>query len=330
MTAKERKALNAAEKGKGKSRKTDNNGQLTQEQEMIASQKRSKQNAVTVGAVLCVAVALIIAGLIAPVIAYGVNPYRDYDYVIARFNLSNGMVLEYVIEENEYDIAATNFIFLAKNKYFDNTVLFDAGSEDQNTDGWVRFGGYEQQPSVWENSSSDHKSTHHHSQNKTFCSEFKALPNSSFKNVCDKFGYDLYADKNGENPDRLDDIGVLAYMYSDTSTEFQMSYKELPSTQIAVMNGDGGVTMRDMKATMVGYALNDNTVENLKRIAATAKRNTSISIGALWYPPSPTIYIKSVKVYNLDSAKWRDFDFIDYMSKSNENGPRLRSWTGRA
>lgn len=330
MTAKERKALNAADKNKKRSGRTEkDSASQTPEQEMAASQKRSKRNAVTVGAVLCVAVVLIIAACIAPVIAYGVNPYRDYNFVVARFNLSNGMVLEYVIEEDEYDIAATNFIFLAKNKYFDNTVFFDAGNAEHNTDGWVRFGGYEQQPSVWEGSSSDHNSTHHHAQNKTFCSEFKALPNSSFKNVTDKFGYDLYSDKNGVNPDRLDDLGVLAYMYDDTSTEFQMSYKAQPATQIEVYNGTN-ITMRDAKVTMVGYALNDKTVENLQAIAATAKRNTSITIGAVWYPPSPTIRIKNVKVYNLDGKKWRNFDFIDYMSKSNDNGPRLRSWTGRA
>lgn len=328
LTAKERKALNSVTKNTtmpspAKSEREE------QEQSMLAVQKNTRKQTVIATIALCLVILLIVAALLSSVIAYAVNPYRNYDFVVARFRLSNGMELEYVIEEDEYDIAATNFIFLAKNKYFDNTVFFDAGSADDNTDGWVRFGGYEEQPTAWESSSGDYNTTKHHSQNTEFCQNFKALPNSKFSKVTDKFGYDLYADANGENADRLDDIGVLAFMYDDTSTEFQMSYKDQPSTQIAVKSGSSTI-MRDVDATMVGYALNDETIENLQKIAATASRNTSISIGAIWYPPSPTIYIKSVKVYNLDSSKWKNFDFIEYMSSSNDNGPRLRGWTGRA
>lgn len=303
---------------------------------MAASQKRSKQTAVIVGAVVAVAIVLIIVALIAPVIMYLINPYRDYKHVIARFELSNEMVLEYVIEEDEYDIAATNFIFLAKNGYFDNTVLFDAGDPLQNTDGWVRFGGYEKQPSVWEGGSSNYNSTKHHAQNKTYCKNFKAISNKWFPdNVCNKFGYDLNADKNGQSADRLDDIGVLAYLYDKTSTEFQMSYKEKPSNDATqIVSGTSGTTYQpyELKSTMVGYALNNKTIENLKKIAATAKttEQSTTTSGIIWCPPDPTIYIRTVKIYNLDGKKWDNFDFISYMTNPRSDGTtRYSGWTGK-
>ncbi len=342
LTARERKQRrNAAQNKSNRAEKPESDKQNvslneSEERAMVVAQKKSKRSAIIIGAIACVAIVLIIVALIAPVIAYLVNPYRDYDYVIARFDLSNEMVLEYVVEEDQYDIAATNFIFLAKNGYFDNTVFFDAGDKELGTDGWMRFGGYEDQPSVWEGGSSQYASTHHHAQNKDYCSAFSAIPNDRFtKNVCDKFGYDLYPDSganigsNGENPERLNDIGVLAYLYDNTSTEFQMSYKADASNDVTVIT-NGNISTDELKCTMVGYALNDKTIENLQAIAATATVNTAISTGVRWCPPSPTIRIERVKIYNLDGAKWNNFDFMDYMTTKNENGLRLKSWTGRS
>ena len=303
---------------------------------MASSQKRSKQSAIIIGAVVAVAIVMIIIAAIAPVIMYVVNPYRGYKHVIARFELSNEMVLEYVIEEDQYDIAATNFIFLAKNGYFDNTVLFDAGDPSRDTDGWMRFGGYESQPTVWEYSSTQYSSTKHHAQNKTFCENFDAIPNRWFPdNVCNKFGYDLNADSNGTSKERLDDIGVLAFLYSDTSTEFQMSYKDQPSNDVSVMNNSSSgttYTIRELKATMVGYALNDDTVKNLQTLAATAKSTEQAitTSGVVWCPPDPVVSIRSVKVYNLDGKKWNNFDFISYMTDPKSDGStRYRGWTGK-
>lgn len=330
LTAKERKEKRLAEQKKTAPQKTDNSSRAAQEQSMIASQQSSKRVTLIVGLVACIAIILILVALIAPVIAYVVNPYRDYGYVVARFELDNDMTLEFKIEEDEYDIAATNFIFLAKNGYFDNTVLFDAGDSARNSDGWIRFGGYEQQPDISEGSSGDYSSTHHHSQNETYCRNFSAIPNDSFKNVTDKFGYNLYADKNGESTSRLRDIGVLSFLYDSSSTEFQMSYKDDPSNQVFVKeSASRDETSQILKSTMVGFALNDKTIDNLKRIASSVDTERYPSIGAHWNPPAPTVRIKKVKVYNLNKAKWSNFDFIDYMNTPNDNGPRLKGWTGR-
>lgn len=325
LTAKERKARRRAkEKETGKPiSKTP--GRADQEESMRLSQARGKRSALILSSTVAFAVVLILIAMIVPVVLYLVNPYRNYNGVIARFNLSNGMTLEYVIDEDKYDTAATNFIFLAKNKYFNNTVFFDA----QN--GWLRFGGYEGQPSISVGNSSSHESTKHHSRNEKFCSDFSALPSKSFTSVTNKFGYKLRADNSGTNSALLNQIGVLTYLYSDTTTEFQFAYKEQASNEIRNISSSGGSTTQVLEPTMVGHALNEETIQNLIAISALAATQTKVSYGNAWLPPTPDIYIRTVKVYNLNSSKWKKFDFISYMNGTDSDGrTRLSGWTGLA
>lgn len=325
MTAKERKAKRAAaeqkrtgiksEKPEKKTDKKEPEVILTPEQAMIRSQKRNKRSALIVGGVIAVAVILILVALITPVIMYLVNPYRGYDRVIARFNLSNGMVLEYVIEEEQYDTAATNFIFLAKNGFFDNTVFYDAQA------GWLRFGGYDAQPTDGSTSASSYERTHHRANSESYCKNFSALATSSFRNITDKFGYRLRADSAGKADNLIHQIGALTFRYSDTATEFQFYNGEDTGSSL----GD----IRSIECTRVGYALNDETINNIHAIYATGRQNPAISTGYLWRPPTPDIRITSVKVYNLGS-KWDNLDFLKYMDGNDKSGSRrLVSWVGK-
>ncbi|MCH5165474.1 MAG: hypothetical protein J1G01_03630 [Clostridiales bacterium] len=327
LTAKERKAKRMAEQNKRNSKvnAVENSETVTREsaeRAMISSQKRSRRSAIVIGAVCLVAIILILVALIAPVILYIINPYRGYKSVIARFNLSNDMVLEFVIEEDKYDTAATNFIFLAKNGFFDNTVFYDA----QN--GWLRFGGYEAQPSTTLASSNSYDRTHHHKDNVKFCERFAALPNKSFTMATRKFGYRLTPDKGGTESRLLEQEGILAYLYSDTATEFQFTYQEQATNQIVSLEANGTQKTYELNPTMVGHALNSKTIKNIKAIAsANPQRNPSITTGYLWTPPTPDIKITSVKVYNLNSSKWRDFDFLKYMKGNNSEGiRRVSQW----
>lgn len=330
LTAKERKAKRMAAENKA-ARKTltvqakeSVPTRESAERAMIMSQKRSRRSAIIIGAVCTVAILLILVALIAPVIMYIVNPYRGYKSVIARFNLSNGMTLEYVIEEDNYDTAATNFIFLATNGFFDNTVFYDA----QN--GWLRFGGYEAQPAT--NSQGDYSRTHHRRDSEAYCRNFKALANSQFsgdnRKITDKFRYRLRADSNGTNARLLEQEGVLAYLYSDSATEFQFSYMQQATNLIDSLESNGSHKTYELNPTMVGHALNAKTIENLKAIAASDPTlNPAITSGYLWRPPTPDIKIESVKVYNLDGSKWNDFDFIEYAKGTDSSGNRrLSSW----
>lgn len=321
LTAKERKQKRM--KSEAPARETTEQTEV-KTAEAAAETEAQKPSPVFLAIVISVAAVLILTGVLVPVITYLVNPYRGYSDVIARFKLSNGMTLEYVIDEDQFDTACTNFIFLATNGYFDNTVLFDA----QN--GWVRFGGYDEQPSVVPGSTNDYNRTHHRAQSEEYCKNFTALPNEKFDKVLNKFGYKLRADKGGETPSLIEEIGSLTYLYSDTSTEFQFAYKKGATDNITRISSDGKPSSDTLEATMVGHALNDETIENLKKIAETAAKNDSITFGFQWTPPTPDIRINSVKIYNLDKEKWKDFNFIDYMNGEDSAGRRrLSGWTGQ-
>ncbi|MCH5155237.1 MAG: hypothetical protein J1F69_01390 [Clostridiales bacterium] len=322
LTAKERKQKRMAEQNKRASDssvsksmpKNEAKPVLSAEAQMVRSQKRFKRSAIIVGCVIAVAIILIIAALIAPVIMYTINPYRGYDDVIARFRLSNGMELEFVIEEDEYDTVATNFIFLANNKYFDNTVFYDAQG------GWLRFGGYVDQPLSTSVSSFDR--TNHRGDSVDYCKKFSALPNNRFNNATDKFGYRLRVDTKDTAETLVRQLGTLTFR-TDTSTEFQFFYGDYEET---VPNNINNLT-----CARLGHALNDKTIKNIMSIRSTAALNTHLSSdGYLWKPPTPNIRIESVRIYNLDNSKWANFDFLKYLSGKDKNGnQRYISWYGK-
>ena len=322
LTAKERKQKRLAEQNKNtlgenavaQAEKEQNVPTLSAEAQMALSQKRSKRSAILVGGVVAVAIVLLIAALIIPVILYAVNPYRGYDDIIAKFTLSNGMELEYVIDEDEYDTAATNFIFLAVNKYFDNTVFYDAQG------GWLRFGGYVDQPRAVDTSSFERSK--HRSDSADYCKKFSALPNNRFSNITDKFGYKLRISSDFTKDKLVKQLGALTFR-TDTSTEYQFYY------------GDYGETVpnniNNLSCSMVGYALNQQTIDNIVAIRSTASLNTFLSSNSyMWKPPTPNIKIESVKIYNIDSSKWDNFDFLEYLSGTDKDGNRrYSSWYGK-
>ena len=321
LTAKERKQKRAQAENRNKPENTEADA----EAQMLTQQTQVKRSAAFVGGLSAAAAVILLVAILTPIIAFVVNPYRGYDDVIARFNLSNGMTLEYVIDEEHYNAAATNFIFLAKNKFFDNTVFFDA----QN--GWLRFGGYEEQPSLSSWSSTDYTRTHHKARNKEYVEAFDALPNDRFKDTMNKFGYRLRADTDGTNKEMLNRAGMLAFLYSDTSTEFQFSYREQPINDIRSVDG----TNTTLSPTLVGYPFGDDTketIDKLAEIASDAQDNTSITSGYLWKPPTKNgnIYIDSVRVYNLNKSKWKNFDFIEYINREDDKtgNTLLNYWTG--
>ncbi|MDE7164601.1 MAG: peptidylprolyl isomerase [Clostridiales bacterium] len=324
LTAKERKQKRMAEQNKKagvnssvqkpKTEQKSNAPTASAEAQMALSQKKSKRSAIVTGSVIAVAILMIIVALLVPVILYLVNPYRGYEDVIAKFKLSNGMELEYVIDEDEYDTAATNFIFLATNKYFDNTVFYDAQG------GWLRFGGYVAQPRTGESSSSFER-TNHRSDSADYCSSFAALPNNRFSKVTEKFGYRLRVGTDDTKDSLVRQKGALAFR-TDTSTEFQFFYGDNSETVPNDINS--------IECAMVGHALNEQTIKNIESIRSTAALNTGLSSGYLWKPPTPNIMIESVKVYNLKSSKWSDFDFLDYLSGNDSSGQRrYTSWYGK-
>ncbi len=288
LTKKERKARQEMQKEKAgvisQSEKTvvESESVLPEENSAIGEEQAAKTERKTVlviTAVILAAVILITTAILLPILFTTVYRYRDINNPVARMELSNGMVLEYEIFEDTCPIAASNFIFLARIGYFDNTIIFDS----QNN--WVRFGGYETE-------------TAHRSANKTFTDTVEGInkyPNS-------KFGYRLKADTSSEAK-MYDQKGILAFLYNDTATEFQVA--AIDGAQLTVQ----GTYSKEYRVTACGRAF-EESMPYIEEIAAMARNEQSQH--STWKAPQPTITIKKVKLYNLDRKKWKHFGFDDY------------------
>lgn len=315
----------AQSKRRGKKNKTAQKAEAVskdplefQENQMSVSVKQTKRTSFVLFIVIAFAVILLVSAIIVPCSIILYNPYNGMANPIARFKLSNGMTLEYEIYESDYEIAATNFIFLANSGYFNNTVFYDA------QDHYLRFGGYT-------------SPTSHRSNDESYCKKFNGISNSYVKNVTDKFGYKLYSDngsrnkngKNGTDSNTLAQNDILTFLYSDTSTEFQFTTGEFRdhSNTVPTISASGETGMVTLEPTMLGRALNEKTLENVNAIYNTAQATSTVTAGELWKHPDPIIKINSVKVYNL-GKKWRKFNFVNYIYSQEQRW--VSGWTGRA
>lgn len=282
------------------------------EESACAVKKANKRSAAIIFVAVILAVVLFSVAVILPVALYLYNPYSNGKNPVARFELSNGMTLEYEIYEDAYEIAATNFIFLAINGYFNNTVIFDA------QDGYVRFGGFE-------------TTTTHRSDNEAYCRAFKAISSDEVEKPTDKFGYKMYNDNgsrnegglNGTDSNMLKSDDILTFLYNDFSTEFQFSVEKNHTDRVQIASTSSTTSYQTLEPTMLGRALNDKTKENVKEIYALRENNSSVTSGLMWTPPIPTITINRVRVFNLDGKKWNNFNFIED-TKNYRSG-----WTGK-
>lgn len=288
MTAKERKNLKSSSSVTTKNELATNkvNADGSIEKKPISSKKKTALM-ICAGAM---GIILIVFAILIPTVFY--NRYSSKN-PIAKMILSNGMVIEYEIFEETCPIAATNFIFLAKNKFFNDTIIFDT----QNY--WMRFGGYE-------------SSLIHRQDNKEYCEKIKGLN----EDVTNKFGYRLRAD------DSLDAVrnkeeGMLSYLYNDTTTEFQVC---------GVTGAQSDLNGRTLNSTVVGKVLDDKSMKNIKTIIDLPRQiRIAGQTHRLWLGPKETIRIQKVTIYNLNKKKWKNFDFIHYM---DTQGNAITSWVG--
>ncbi len=233
---------------------------------------------------LICALALIVTAIVLP---FTCSTYSGVKNPVAKIELSNGMNLEFEIYEDTCPIAATNFIFLARNRFFDGTIIYDS----QN--GWVRFGEFTSMQT-------------YKTQDKNYMADLEGFYDNHADN---KLGYRLYADTSSD-AGRYGEEGMLTFNYLNSSCQFFMSSQS--NCQTRVENSTA-----DYTPTVVGRALNDQTLAHIKSIAELPRNEESPH--SIWKNPLPTITIKSVKLYNLDGKKWRNFHFEDYMSKAREN-----------
>lgn len=280
LTAKERKAIRAKNSGKPAPPEPIDPCAPAEGEAEVAVNRINKKTVVVVTAVILAAVILITAAILIPILVIKYR-YHDVNNPVARMELSNGMVIEYELFEDTCPIAASNFIFLARIGYFNGTIIFDI----QNN--WMRFGGYETE-------------VKHRSTNKEFTDKVQ----TSEKYPKSKFGYRLKADTSADAK-TYNQKGVLAFMYNDSATEFQIASVDGAQTTIQTPNSN-----KDYRITACGRVLNEESMENVETITGMEKNVNSAS--TIWKPPAQTITIKRIKIYNLDRKKWKNFAFDDY------------------
>ncbi|MCI8613021.1 MAG: hypothetical protein HFE48_04915 [Clostridia bacterium] len=234
-------------------------------------------------------IALIVIAIVLP---FSCGEYRFIDNPVAKIELSTGDVLEFELYEDTCPIAATNFIFLARNKFFDNTIVFD------NQQGWVRFGNYKSM-------------TEYVSQDKEYCEK---LPGFSEGHKDNKLGYRLRSDSS-DDAKRYMEEGMLVFNYNQSSNEFFISSDKNLQTRLDNIN---------YEPTVVGRYLNDKTLAAVKRIA-NMESNPS-SPHSRWRNPIPVVVIKKVSIYNVDKAKWKDFGFEKYMETAYNGSSAISGW----
>lgn len=291
-TAKERKEVRA---------KTLQNNNLSEAEvaELTAIKKKKTNLFFLIGAII-LGLVLILFAVLLPLVFF--PAYFQSKNPVAKFELSNGMILEIEIWEEACPIAATNFIFLAKNKFFDNTIIHDTQHS------YTRFGGLY-----------DYKNFKF--SDKTFTDTLTGFEESK-KDY--KLGYSLYADKN-DNAKRVQEEGVISFLYNKGATYFQIC--GLQGAQLDI----GNTGFETLSASAFGKALNEETVQNLKKIAALevdANNGTQ-----LWIGPREKLSIKKVTMYNLNKKynkeKWKNFHFQNYMSKAYDGQTAISGWNDR-
>lgn len=216
---------------------------------------------------------------IAIILPFSFNPYLLMDNPVAEIELSTGDTLTFEIYEDTCPIAATNFLFLAKNKYFDNTIVFDIQQQ------WVRFGNRKSMTELVEDDED----------------YINSLP-GFYDNHKNKMGYRLKADTSSDAK-RYKEEGMLVFNYNQSSCEFFISSDKNLQTWLNSVN---------YTPTVVGRYMNDETLEAVQRIVQMPFDEYSPS--TIWKNPSPTVIIKKVRLYNMDNKKWKNFHFEDYMN----------------
>ncbi len=261
----------------------------------------SKKSFFLIFAAVLLAAVLIVMAIILPLF---IEPYGKYDNPVAVIKLSNGMELEFEIYEKKCPVAATNFIYLAKKKYFDGALIYDMQRE------FIRFGGFR-------NENYDHRD-----RDLTFLDTLTdiAIPVKNEK-TSTKLGYRLVKD-NDAVASKGKSQGYLSYIQNHSSGEFQMCTAD--GAQLTVSNGNGSA---EFEAIAFARYLSEDTLKNIIKLYADNYESAKPVTGKKYYMlPQEQIKIRTLKVYNLDREKWDKFNYNDYLSDTNF----CSYWTSRA
>lgn len=306
LTANERKELRAAEQEKLNKKL----GLVPATDAVAVAKKHPKQLWILITSIT-IGVLLIVTAIILPIMLLSNNS----KYPVVTFYLSNGSKIDFEVWENSCPISATNFIYLAKIGYFDNTIIYDA----QNN--FTRFGSITEYGKTAK------------SKDKMFLDTVtgfglddlaKTYKENAVKNM---FGYRLKPDYNSTDIARSGQRGVLSYVYKN-SGEFLINIcpEGETNTSFRSQNDYGNSPIESLDIRAFGQLRDEKSLKVMEDIYALEKNRDP---GVNYYvATTPTIKITKTKVSNIDNKKWKNFNFVKFMNTAYNDGAAWSSWSG--
>ena len=317
MTAKERKERRRAEEEKKRSKNRTSGAVQRDMSDGVASADSASASGATSAKqkiwlpVTCIVLACVI--ILTAVILLVVVPRSNSKYPRAVITLGDGRELTLTIWEEESPIAATNFMFLADIGFFDKNIIYDVQPEKN----YMRFGAY-----------TGYSSSLSKYNDKDF---IDSIPRKKFNivNVDDrykddaqsnKFGYRLRKDTGG-NAGRYGEKYVISFNNSNAA-DFVINLGE-NNTNFTDSNGKNS-----LNNSLVAFgAFEDEKSQRILDELYGYKKNYNTGLGDGVVGTETPIVIRSIKLYNMNKKKWRDFEFVSYMKTALNGSTAFSGWT---
>ena len=255
-------------------------------------------------ALLMILFAVLIPTVIVPNVRFG-----HLNNPVVVFHLSNGERIEIVVYEEAVPHAATNFLYLARIGFFNDTIIFDT------TRGFVRFGQFE-----------NPEFTQFRTTNERFLRNVRNMTTpDTFAQGDSPFDYRL----NNVEPasaqaseGRVRDIGAVSSMHMFSGTEFQIAAIQNPQLDLQSTR-ENETDVLQTPGRVIGHVTEHSLdviarIHSAPRVVNTAHR--------FFTPPAQTISIRRTSVHGTDFwGKWRTFNWDEYF---NTAGSMRVIWQG--
>lgn len=309
LTARERKELRRKQSGSAQPVQPE----ITEQPEggeAVKNKMDSKTLWISVSAIV-LALVLILTAVILLVIVPQNSKYPRVTFDLVDSNNNRIGSITMVVYEDEAPIAATNFLFLAKIGFFNDTIIYDVQSERQ----FMRFGAYE-----------GYGTNQTKYKNADFIAEIdqkifnvvNADPDFAHTSAAqsNKFGYRLKKDKNAGTR-----YGDEAYMVSFRNSEAaDFVINTLASNRDFKVNGS------DISTYLVPFGKfedekSQEIIDSIMQMEKNLHTGLSDVVGT-----TPQVKISKTTLSNMNKKKWKNFEFITYMSTAYDGSTAISAW----
>jgi len=312
LTAKQRRELNQKNsKSKDAKHQSTQADEVLTEDAIVAQEAehqaaKQKQGFVTRLVALCLACVLA-AGLIVTGIVFALRGGR-YDNLgldgtpvnpIAVITLSDNTRLEIELHFSQNRAAVANFIYLAENSFFNNTIFQTQAHDRVESSGYMAFSGFE-------------TPYRHRAQNQNFVaglSGFYSTRSNVYNTDNFKLGYRITNSRvlpsAGQGVELSGRFGfAAANTATGSSTTFVMIYNESPQLPLSHSNAAGTISTTALGVSYLGR-LTPESLAAVKRMAnernpVTAPIRTPSHRWIRWDFDEATPYIRSIRINRLN------------------------------